>query len=270
MVTKWEALPGIRPSVEVRVPSGLPNTGLQRTAATPLQVRVRGLAISWVCSGQEVAPPLPLKPNVGPLLSIRKDVLTMFSLHKLWSYSWGTIVRPTRTFETIAAEGSLVYPAIVMITYGLLYSLLSYLIYLAGQTPSLPILITVPPEKFYLAEAIYLLPFTLQFWVLFTGLCHLFAGRKCGSFDSALAVLGFASAIPNLVMFWLPDFLSFVAFGRILNTLVPIYGVAWFVWLVWLSGIGLKVTHHISTWKGVFIALVAWLVHFSIGFFFIR
>ena len=194
----------------------------------------------------------------------------MFSLRKLWTYSWGTIIHPTETFETMATDDSLVYSTVAMVLFGLLYSLMALLIYLTGQTPSLPILITVPRERFYLAEAIYLLPFTLQFWVLFTGLCHLFAGYKRGSFDSALAVLGFASAIPNLVMFWLPDFLSFVAFGRILNSLIPIYGIAWFVWLVWLSGIGLKVTHHISTWKGIFIALVAWLIHFTIGFFFIR
>jgi len=194
----------------------------------------------------------------------------MFSLRKLWSYSWGTIVHPTKTFEEIATEGSLVYSAVLMVAFGVLYSIVALIAYLQGHQPSLPILIAVRPEKFYLVEAIYLTPFTLQFWLLFSALCHLFSGRKRGSFDTALAVLGFSNAIPNIVAFWLPDFISSVVFGQIFTVPMAIYGTVWFVWLIWLSGIGLKVTHHIPTWKGVLIALAAFLIHFSIGFFFIR
>jgi hypothetical protein len=194
----------------------------------------------------------------------------MLSLRKLWAHSWGTIVHPTRTFEAIVADGSLVYSTVVMVLFGLLYSLLCLLIYARGQTPSLPILIAVPPEKFYLGEAIYFIPFTLQFWVLFSALCHLFAGRKRGNFDATFAVMGFSNAIPNIVMFWIPDFISFVTFGDILTVPVAIYGSLWLIWLVWLSGIGLKVTHKIPLWKGVSVALIAFLLHLTIGFFFIR
>lgn len=193
----------------------------------------------------------------------------MFSLRRYWTLSWGTIIHPTRTFENIVTDGSLVYSTVVMVLFGLLYSLLALLIYLRGQTPSLPILIAVTPEKFYLVESIYLTPFTLQLWLLFSALCHLFAGRKRGNFDATLAVMGFSNGIPNIVMFWIPDFVSFVVFGKILALPVAIYGSLWLIWLVWLSGIGLKVTHKIPLWKGVLVALIAFLVHFTIGFFFI-
>jgi hypothetical protein len=194
----------------------------------------------------------------------------MISLRKLWAYSWGTIVHPARTFEEIAADGSLAYSAVLMVVFGLLYSAIALIAYLQGHQPSLPILISVPPEKFYLVEAVYLTPLTLQLWLLFSALCHLFVGHRRGSFDAALAVLGFSNAIPNIVAFWLPDFVSSIVFGKILAIPMAIYGTAWFVWLIWLSGVGLTVTHRIPMWKGVLIAVAAFFAHFSIGFFFIR
>lgn len=194
----------------------------------------------------------------------------MFSLRKLWLYSWGTIVRPTKTLEEIARDASLVYSAASMVAFGVLYSALSLVIYLQGHRPSLPILLAVPPDRFYLVEALYLTPLTLQLWILFSALCHLMAGRNRGSFDAALSVLGFANSMPSIVAFWLPDFVSSVAFGRILTVPMAIYGTIWFVWFIWLSGIGLKVTHRLPLWKGVLVALAAFFVHFSIGVFFIR
>jgi hypothetical protein len=157
-----------------------------------------------------------------------------------------------------------------MVAFGVLYSFIALIAYPQGHQPSLPIPIAVRPGKFYLVEAIYLLPFTLQFRLLFSALCHLFSGRHRGTFEAALAVLGFSNAIPNIVAFWLSDFVSSVVFGRIFPVPMAIYGTAWFAWFFYLSGIGLKVTHQLPVWKGVPVALVAFLVHFSIGFFFIR
>ena len=193
-----------------------------------------------------------------------------FSLRRLWSYSWGTIVHPTVTFQEIAATTRLLYPTVVMLAFGVLYSALAMIAYLQGHQPSLPILIAIPAERFYLAEAIYLTPLTLQLWLLFSALCHAFAGHGRGSFDSALAVLGFSNAIPNIVAFWLPDFVSSIVFGRILTIPMAIYGTVWLVWLVWLSAMGLKVTHRLPTWKGVVVAASAFAVHLTIGVFFIR
>ena len=194
----------------------------------------------------------------------------MFSLRKLAAYAWGTVVHPRRTFEEIARESSLAYSVSAMVAFGLLYSALALLIYAQGHRPSLPILISVAPERFYLVEAVYLLPLTLQLWILFSALCHLFAGPTRGSFNAALSVLGFANAVPGIAAFWLPDFVSSVVLGTILTVPMAVYGSVWFVWLVWLSGIGLKATHGVAVSRGALVALAAFLVHVSIGVFFIR
>lgn len=39
---------------------------------------------------------------------------------------------------------------------------------------------------------------------------------------------------------------------------------------IWLSGIGLKVTHRLPMWKAVLVATGAFVIHLSIGFWFIR
>src|SRR3972149_594402 len=141
---------------------------------------------------------------------MRKGLPTMFSLRKLWSYSWGTIAHPTKTCEEIAAEGSLVYSAVLMVAFGVLYSIVALIAYLQGHQPSLPILIAVRPEKFYLVEAIYLTPLPLQFWLLFSALCHLFSGGKARRVTAAHSSLVCARSIWGHRSGALPDFISSV------------------------------------------------------------
>jgi len=55
-----------------------------------------------------------------------------------------------------------------------------------GVWPATPtgLLITIPPQKFYLAVVIYLTPFTFQFWVSFSALFHLLTDGKRGNFEA--------------------------------------------------------------------------------------
>jgi hypothetical protein len=84
------------------------------------------------------------------------------------------------------------------------------ILYLHGGQPS-ALWLAMPSEMFYLWEAVYLTPLMMMLWILFSAVAHLVSGHQGGRgcFETTLAVLGFAEAVPFTILFPVPDILVF-------------------------------------------------------------
>jgi len=196
-----------------------------------------------------------------------------YYMMKLWKYIIGTLIRPIKTFEEIRQdENAMKYSFITMLIWCILYGLISMQLYFKGETPW-STWINIPIKQYYLWESIFLPPLNLLLWVLFSALIYLFSYRKNakGTFEQTFSLIGFAWSIPAFFMFLLPDFIIMTFFNKhIFNLLIPLYGSLYFVWMIFLCALGLKSVREISLFKSLLICLIAFIIHFPIGFTFIR
>ncbi len=173
----------------------------------------------------------------------------MFSFKKFRNYCWGMIVRPVPTLKQVASEPSLSYPFAAYFLFGLLYGLFALVGYFSGHTAAGVLVNFISAKDYYLWEGLFMIPITMQIYLLFAALAHLFArllGGK-GSFEATLSVLGFTYSIPLIVLFWIPDVLFFSFFGSSVQlTLVPFYGTAAGLWTFLVSVIGIKLAQQLS------------------------
>ena len=191
----------------------------------------------------------------------------MLSFRKFWLYCWGIIFKPTSTLKQLAEEASLSYAFAAYFLFGLLYGLFSLVVYFYGHLPRGVLVNFIPARTYYLWEAIFMIPVTMQIYVLFAALAHLLARlqRGQGSFEGTLSVLGFTYSIPLIVLFWIPDVVLFFLFGsRVQLNFVPFYGPAAGLWTFILSLMGIKIAQHISLPRALFVTIVA--MGFSFAF----
>jgi hypothetical protein len=111
-----------------------------------------------------------------------------------------------------------------------------------------------------------MIPITMQIYLLFAALAHLFArllGGK-GSFEATLSVLGFTYSIPLIVLFWIPDVLFFSFFGSSTQlTLVPLYGTAAGLWTLIISVIGIKLAELLSFPRALLVTVLSMGISFA-------
>jgi hypothetical protein len=146
--------------------------------------------------------------------------------------------------------------------FPLLYAGSIFVGYQQGATPGLwrPWVSIIPFERYYLWEAVFLVPLSLQLWITFAAVAHLLAKAQHGrgAYESTLAVFAYTYSVPLIVLMWVPDQLQFLAFGvRIRGELVAIYGSAAGVWTLALCGLGLRAVHGLSTVRGLVTATAA-------------
>ena len=130
-----------------------------------------------------------------------------------------------------------------------------------------------PIECYYLWEALFLTPYSMITWVVFAALAYLFT--RCpggaGSFERVLAVFGFTYSAPLVVLFWLPDFLQFLVWGRDVDYgLMAIYGTAASLWAALLSILGLHIVQETSWWRAVLATIIAMTAAFGLSILLIR
>lgn len=191
----------------------------------------------------------------------------MFSFRKFWHYSWGIIVKPAYTLKQLAGEASLAYAFAAYFLFGLLYGLFALVGYFYGHLASGILLNFIPARTYYLWEGIFMIPVTMQIYLLFAALAHLLSkllGGQ-GSFEGTLSVLGFTYSIPLIVLFWVPDVVFFFLFGRQVQlNFVPFYGTAAGLWTFILSLMGIRIAQQISLPRAFFVTIVA--MGFSFAF----
>lgn len=187
-------------------------------------------------------------------------MMHMFSFRKFWLYCWGIVFKPVPTLKQLAEEVDLSYAFAAYFLFGLLYGLFSLVGYFYGHLPSGILLNFIPAKTYYLWEAIFMIPVTMQIYMLFAALAHLLSKllNGQGSFESTLSVLGFTYSIPLIILFWVPDVVLFFLFSRQVQlNFVPFYGTAAGLWTFIISLMGIGIAQQISLPRALFVTIIA-------------
>jgi hypothetical protein len=132
---------------------------------------------------------------------------------------FGAISRPVRAFSALSSDPKRFRRGLRMTLFaGFLYAASAALLGTGGARLTAPAMIPFPPENYYFFQMIFALPLFAVLWLLSSTLGHVLAvilgGR--GSWKTAAAGLGFALALPSL-MIWIPQ----TIFGVLLHTGMP-------------------------------------------------
>jgi hypothetical protein len=183
-------------------------------------------------------------------------------LGSLWRNWWGTIVSPRETLQQLSEAGLSATSCIAYGLFPLLYSVSLLVAYQQGATPALwrPWVIIIPFERYYLWEAVFLVPLSFQLWITFAAVAHLLARAQHGegTYESTAAVFAYTYSVPLVVLMWLPDQLQFLAYGlETRGALVAVYGSAAGLWAVALSAMGLRIVHGLTVTRSLVTAAAA-------------
>jgi hypothetical protein len=183
-------------------------------------------------------------------------------LGSFWQTWWGTIVSPHKTFQQVSGAGLSAASYVAYGLFPLLYSVSVFVAYLHGATPALwrPWVSVIPFERYYLWEAVFLIPLSFQLWITFAAVAHLLARAQHGqgTYESTAAVFSYTYSVPLVLLMWLPDQLQFLAYGlQIRGELVAIYGSAAGIWMLVLSAMGLRIVHRLSATRSLTTTAVA-------------
>jgi hypothetical protein len=178
--------------------------------------------------------------------------------------------RPRRVIAELTAEPDRVTVVFWINTvFALLYAGTALIYYAIGRLPAVTPWVPIDPERYYLYQTVWTVPWGLTTWIAFSGIAHLLAvlGRVTLSpyrFEDALVVCGLAWVVPSAILMWIPE-----------TILVPIFGVFWPGWIetlrlmvippVWqtlLVALGLRETHEVGWLRGIGIGIVTVVVFF--------
>lgn len=173
---------------------------------------------------------------------------------------WGVLVRPRSTIRALARSSTAGQGVLVAGGFGLLYSLAALLAHRAGYRPTGQVLRSVPPERYYLWESVFVVPVTMAWMGSFAWFVRRAAAR-CGGRGSAAAdftMLAATQVPPMVVSMWLPDVvLSLLRTERQRYLrLVRIYAPAAVIWAIGLSTCGIAATEGISHRRAFVVVLV--------------
>jgi hypothetical protein len=174
----------------------------------------------------------------------------------LWRNWWGTIVSPHETLRRLSEAGLSITSCIAYGLFPLLYSVSLLIAYQQGATPILwrPWVTIIPFERYYLWEAVFLVPLGFQLWITFAAVAHLLAKAQHGegTYERTAAVFAYTYSVPLVVLMWLPDQLQFLAYGTdIRGALVAVYGSAAGLWVLVLSAMGLRMVHGLTATRSL-------------------
>jgi hypothetical protein len=108
---------------------------------------------------------------------------------------------------------------------GIVYAAFSLILYRAGIVPR-AVWLPIAPERYYLAQALFVLPLLAVSSLLFAALAWALSGaRRAASLSQAFQVLSVIWALPVLLLFLLPDIaVYFVAGHAALAPAMRFYG----------------------------------------------
>jgi hypothetical protein len=183
-------------------------------------------------------------------------------LGSFWRAWWGTVVSPHRTLQELGRAGLTRTSCLAYGLFPLLYGGSILVGYQRGATPDLwrPWVTIIPFDRYYLWEAVFLVPLSFQLWITFAAVAHLLARaqRGGGTYESTAAVFAYTYSVPLIVLMWLPDQLQSFAYGlRIRGELVATYGSAAGIWMLVLSAMGLRIVHGLGTTRSLVTAAAA-------------
>lgn len=164
----------------------------------------------------------------------------------------GTITRPLDTLQGLADGAEVGRAALVVVLVGLAWAGFSAALDAAGHEPSFtgnPL----PARGYYGVQAWFVLPVLVVAWLVLGGVAHLLSrlladeGTPPGDLPSLLAPLGFAWAVPILVLFLVPDILVYALGGFVeLGFLVRLTAPLTALWVVVLAAAAVRAARGLS------------------------
>lgn len=135
-------------------------------------------------------------------------------------YFFGTILDPINTFKTLLKDKShLYYGTIAIFLTAILYTFTVMGLAAAKARIVSPAWVNIPAQQYYFWEIFFALPVFIIGWLLAAAILHLlsilFKGK--GTFESTLALLGFALTIPTFVT-WIPETIGTILFVSGIHT----------------------------------------------------
>ena len=113
----------------------------------------------------------------------------------------------------------------INVIFAALYAITALIYYAIGRLPAVEPWMPISPEKYYLYQIFWTIPWGLITWIAFSGVAHLLAiaGREAPTpytYEDALIVCGLGWVVPNAILMWIPETL-----------LVPFFGAFWPEWI---------------------------------------
>ncbi len=192
---------------------------------------------------------------------------------------------PGRAMRALAAEPRGLRSGVrVLLAAGALYALISLGLAAAGAIPSVPPLLALASENYYLLQALFVLPALLLAWLAAGGTACLLSRRGQGSYESLLAALAPALALPLLVPgFFAAALAVFLALGGRQKDIMDLtaapgleqvvamgYPVLAAAWLLALTMIAVRSARRIGRLRAAAAGLAAGLVMLSVLAVFVR
>lgn len=162
--------------------------------------------------------------------------------------------------------------ALAVLAVGVLWSVFSLVLANDGNAPS-RVLVPIARQHYYVAQALFVLPLLALQWAV----CSLVSFRVAralgggGSFGATLERLGFALALPLLLLFLLPDVVCYALSGfSSLGKLVRVTGPLTFVVTLWAATRALRRVHGLSRSRALAAACAGVLAQAALGAPFLR
>jgi hypothetical protein len=178
---------------------------------------------------------------------------------------------PTAIADEIRAAPRARDGAYAVALLGCLWSAFSLWLHLGGHAPSF-VLLPIPKERYYLAQAVFVVPLTLALWWLMSTIAAALAGARDQRRRAAtFAALGYAYAAPLIFGFLLVDVVifqaaGFAALGRYIRFYAPIAPL----WALIAGTIAVRRALEIGTGRAFAACAAAMLVQALVGAPFLR
>ena len=96
--------------------------------------------------------------------------------------------------------------ALFIVGVGVLYSITSAVLAVAGAVPMAPVLFGIDVDNYYFWQMVFILPWALASWMFAAGIIRLLGGReKGGPGFGGTAALGAVAMVSPLVLAWVPS-----------------------------------------------------------------
>jgi hypothetical protein len=162
--------------------------------------------------------------------------------------------------------------AVAVASAGAVWAILCGLLAAGGHAPSVTLL-PIPRERYYLAQALFVVPVLLAQWALCAALAHAAAralgGR--GALPATANALGLALAVPLLVIFLVPDLVAYLSMGfAALGPLVRVTAPLALIGSLVLATAAVRSTHALGTGRALAAAAAGVLAQAAAGGVFLR
>ncbi len=148
-------------------------------------------------------------------------------LAKTLKYWYLATVRPRKAIGELAvSERKIAVGFWINLLFAALYTITVVIYYFViERLPAVEPWMPIPPDRYYLYQIFWTIPWGLSTWIMMSGIVYLLAiaGKKEAAryrFDGALLVCGIGWVVPNLILMWIPE-----------TFLVPIFDVFWPEWV---------------------------------------